>query len=84
MRQWDILEGRLRLPDQEYIALPDRPTVADISYFPFAMPWMFQFLDVEIGNYPQIRAWGNRMMARNAVRGVVERGPTYGHQFDNE
>ncbi|KAJ0121080.1 glutathione S-transferase [Diaporthe amygdali] len=84
VRQWDILEGRLRLPDQEYIALPDRPTVADISYFPFAMPWMFQFLDVEIGNYPQIRAWGNRMMARNAVRGVVERGPTYGHQFDNE
>lgn len=82
VKQWDILESRLGLPNQEYIALPDRPTIADLSYFPFAMPWMFKFLDVEIQGFPKIQAWGERMAARPAVKAVLERGPTYGHDLD--
>ncbi|KAL6235268.1 hypothetical protein BDW75DRAFT_230451 [Aspergillus navahoensis] len=31
LRQWDILEKRLALDGQDYIALKDRPTLADIS-----------------------------------------------------
>lgn len=79
VKQWDILEQRLAQPGQHYIALPDRPSLADISYFPYAMPWMFDFLEVGIEKYPQIKAWGERMMSRPAVRSVVTRGPTYGH-----
>ncbi|KAH8773859.1 glutathione S-transferase [Diaporthe sp. PMI_573] len=79
VRQWDILEQRLGLPNQLYIALPDRPTHADISYFPFAMPWMFKYLDVDIGKYPKIQAWGDRMVARPTMKAVLDRGPTYGH-----
>lgn len=81
IKQWDILEKRLGLPGQQYIALPDRPTVADISYFPFAMPWMFQFLDVDMKGYPNIASWGERMAARPAVKLILERGPTYGHDL---
>lgn len=54
VKQWEILEARLALPNQKYIALRDRPTIADLSYFPFAMPWMFKFLDVDIKRYPHI------------------------------
>ena len=79
LRQWDILDKRLSLPEQEYIALPDRPTLADLSYFPFAMPWMFQFLDVDIKNWPHIQAWSERMLSRPSVKTVLKRGPTYGH-----
>lgn len=79
VQQWKILEKRLSLPDQQYIALPGRPTIADISYFPFAMPWMFKFLNVDIAEYPEIKAWGDRMVARPAVKMILERGPKYGH-----
>lgn len=84
MTQWDILEQRLGLPKQLYIALPDRPTLADISYFPYAMPWMFKFLDVDIQKYPQIQGWGDRMVARPAVKAVLESGPTYGHGLEQD
>jgi glutathione S-transferase len=79
LRQWDILEKRLKETDQQYIALKDRPTLADLSYFPFAMPWMFTFLGVDIKDWPLIQAWGERMLSRPAVARVLERAPTLGH-----
>ncbi|EAW11049.1 glutathione S-transferase gliG [Aspergillus clavatus NRRL 1] len=79
LRQWDILEKRLKEADQQYIALKDRPTLADLSYFPFAMPWMFTFLGVDIKDWPQIQAWSERMLSRPAVARVLERAPTLGH-----
>lgn len=77
--QWDVLNKRLGEEGQNYIALKDRPTIADISYFPFAMPWMFKFLGVDIKDWPNIEAWSERMLAREAVKKILERGPTYGH-----
>lgn len=79
LKQWDIMEKRLALPDQNYVALKDRPTLADLSYFPFAMPWMFKFLSVDIKEWPHIQAWGDRMIERPAVKHVLEVAPTYGH-----
>lgn len=80
LKQWDILEKRLSLPAQDYIALKDRPTLADLSYFPFAMPWMFGFLGVDIKDWPHIDAWSQRMLARPAVEKVLKRAPTIGHE----
>lgn len=79
LKQWDILEQRLSQPGQQYIALPDRPTLADISYFPYAMPWMFTFLGVCIQDWPHIEKWAGRMMSRPAVRQVMETAPKIGH-----
>ncbi|GAB1216603.1 hypothetical protein ATERTT37_005819 [Aspergillus terreus] len=79
LRQWDILEKRLARDGQEYIALKDRPTIADLSYFPFSMPWMFQFLGVDIKDWPSIERWSQRMLARPAVQAVMEMGPQIGH-----
>ena len=80
LRQWDILDKRLSSPKQSYIALPDRPTLADLSYFPFAMPWMFTFLGVAIKDWPNIQVWSEHMLAREAVRKILAQGPTYGHE----
>ncbi|KAH7303235.1 glutathione S-transferase [Stachybotrys elegans] len=80
--QWDIMEKRLSLPGQNYVALPDRPTIADLSYFPFSMPWMFKFLGVDIKDWPHIESWADKMLQRPAVQAILERGPKYGHDLD--
>lgn len=74
-----MLEARLALEEQKYIALPDRPTLADISYFPFSMPWMFGFFGVDINNWPNIKLWGEVMMARPAIQKVMATAPSIGH-----
>ena len=79
IKQWDILDQRLSLPGQHYIALKDRPTLADLSYFPFAMPWMFAFLGVDIKDWPAIESWSRRMLEREAVRQIMERAKRFGH-----
>lgn len=73
------METRLQEPGQTYLALPDRPTIADLSYFPFAMPWMFGFLGENVENWPKIKGWGEKMLKRQAVHDVVRKGPMYGH-----
>ncbi|KAF2973015.1 hypothetical protein GQX73_g508 [Xylaria multiplex] len=79
LRQWDILENRLSEVEQKYVALKDRPTIADLSYLPFAMPWMFDFFHVSIDKWPQIALWSKRMMARPAVKYVLDVAPRYGN-----
>ncbi|OJD30994.1 glutathione s-transferase [Diplodia corticola] len=79
LKAWHMLEGRLALPGQQYVALPDRPTLADLSYFPFAMPWMFGFFGVDIKDWPNIARWSELMLARPAIKRVMERAPTIGH-----
>ncbi|KAK6833499.1 hypothetical protein PG987_008193 [Apiospora arundinis] len=79
VKQWEILEKRLSQPGQDYIALSDRPTLADLSYFPYGMPWMFKFLDVEMSNWPNIVQWATRLAARPAVREILEMAPKIGH-----
>ena len=76
------MEKRLSEPGQFYVALKDRPTLADLSYFPFAMPWMFKFLGVDIKDWPQIKRWSDRMLARPSVKIVMERAPTFGRDIE--
>lgn len=84
LKQWDILDQRLSPPDQKYIALQDRPTLADLSYFPFAMPRMFGFLGVDIKDWPHIDEWHGRMMERPAVQDIMSRAPGFGHDMTEE
>jgi len=79
LKQWDILEKRLSLPEQEFIALSDRPTLADLSYFPFSMPWMFKFFSVDIESWPHIDAWSKKMLTRAAIQEIMEKAPKFGN-----
>lgn len=83
LKQWETLERRLSQPGQDYIAVPDRPTIADLSFLPFAMPYMFNLLEADIDNYKSIQRWCGVMTEREAVQYVLKKGPTYGH-FEDE
>ncbi|GIZ40459.1 hypothetical protein CKM354_000379500 [Cercospora kikuchii] len=80
IKQWDVLEKQLSKPGQDYIAVPDRPTLADLAYYPFAMPWMFKFLGVDVDDWPKIKDWAERMSARPAFEYVLKHAPTIGHE----
>ena len=79
VKQWDILEKRLSPPGPQFIALKARPTLSDLSYFPYAMPGMFTCLGGDIKDWPHLQEWSDRMMARKAVKDIMERAPTFGH-----
>lgn len=79
LRQWDILEQRLSQPGQAYIALKDRATIADLSYLPFSMPYMFALFSVRIEDWPHVHKWSQDMLSRPAVKAVLERASTLGH-----
>jgi len=81
LRQWDILEKRLAEPGQNYIALKDRPTIADLSYLPFSMPYMFKLFEVNIEDWPHIDKWSQDMLSRPAVKLVLDRAPKIGHDL---
>ncbi|KAL9084064.1 MAG: hypothetical protein Q9165_008265 [Trypethelium subeluteriae] len=79
LKQWDILEKRLAEEGQNYVAIAARPTIADLCYLPFAMPWMFSFFGVNVGDWPRVEDWSKRMMERESITRVLKKGPTYGH-----
>ncbi|KAJ5190073.1 glutathione S-transferase GliG-like protein [Penicillium cf. griseofulvum] len=84
IKQWDILNQQLGKDGQHYVALADRPTIADLSYFPFAMPWMFNFLGVNIKDWPHIEAWAERLLARPAIQEIMAQAKTFGHNMTPE
>ncbi|SMQ47120.1 unnamed protein product [Zymoseptoria tritici ST99CH_3D7] len=78
MKQWDLLDARLSQPEHLYIALPGRPTLADVAFLPFAMPAIFEIFGVDISRWPKIAAWSTRMMERPAVKKVLDMAPNIG------
>lgn len=48
LKQWDILKKRFSLRNQNYGATPNKLTLTDLLYFPFAMLWMFNFFGVDM------------------------------------
>jgi glutathione S-transferase len=83
-QQYDILEARLSEPGQEYIALPDRPTIADIANLPFANEKIAATADYDFNDWPRLKAWSERMLVRPAVQRAYQRGSTFGHEPDSD
>ncbi|KAJ6034196.1 hypothetical protein N7499_001402 [Penicillium canescens] len=49
-------------PERIVPALKDKDLgTVERSYFPFAMPWMFKFLGVDIKDWPNIEACADRV-----------------------
>jgi hypothetical protein len=64
---------------QQYVALVDRQARAERSYFPFAMPWIFKFLAVNIKDLLNIEACAGCMLARPAIQDVMSQVKIFGH-----
>ncbi|EHK22000.1 uncharacterized protein TRIVIDRAFT_216157 [Trichoderma virens Gv29-8] len=79
-KQYDILEGRLAQEGQQYLALPDRPTIADIATLPFADEACAVLFGLDLSNWPHTLEWSRRMAARPAVVRARERVAKLGHE----
>lgn len=61
-KQYSILNQRLSEPGQSWIALKDRPTIADISILPFTDHNTLARMQVNIQEWPALAGWYKRMM----------------------
>lgn len=78
-KQYDILEGRLSREGQMYLALKDRPTIADIATLPFADEACATLFGLQLSKWPHTLDWSRRMAARPAVLRARERVSKMGH-----
>lgn len=77
--QYDILERRLNEPGQQYLALKDRPTIADIATLPFAMKSTAELFGLEFEKWPKLQEWSVRMGEREAVKRAWQRVAGFGY-----
>jgi GST-like protein len=66
-RLYGVLDTRLKA--SEYVA-GDEYTIADIAIFPWLRSWKNQ--GIELGDYPQLKAWFEGIASRPAVQRGVE------------
>ncbi|KOS22914.1 Glutathione-S-transferase [Escovopsis weberi] len=66
--QYGILDKHLSQPGQQFIGLKDRPTIADISIYPFADDPTMKRMGIDKADYPALEAWGARFAALPGVR----------------
>ncbi|KAH7048244.1 glutathione S-transferase [Macrophomina phaseolina] len=71
-KQYGILNQRLLEPGQKWIALKDRPTIADIAILPFTDWNTFGRMQVDIETWPALADWYRRMMALPYVKKAYE------------
>jgi glutathione S-transferase len=78
-KQYTILDGRLGLPGQKFVALPDRATIADFATLPFANEKVASVADIDLSEYPRLKDWSERMFAIQGIVRAYERVQTFGH-----
>uniref|UniRef100_A0A093VT20 glutathione transferase n=1 Tax=Talaromyces marneffei PM1 TaxID=1077442 RepID=A0A093VT20_TALMA len=79
-KEYSILEARLNEPGQQYIALADRLTIADIAILPFANAQIAMSAQIEFGEYPALKAWSEKVLAMPEVGRAFMRVQTFGHE----
>jgi glutathione S-transferase len=58
--QYGILEKRLSQPGQQWLGLPDRPTIADIAVYPFADDSTMERMGIDQNSFPALKAWSDK------------------------
>ncbi|KAF4633878.1 hypothetical protein G7Y89_g4247 [Cudoniella acicularis] len=76
--QYSILDKRLAEEGQEYIALKDRPTIADFVNLPFANAQIASTAGYDFGDWPHLKAWSEKMLTRPAVSRALVRVQSFG------
>ncbi len=66
--QYGILNTRLSKPGQKWLALKDRPAIADISVYPFADNPTIARMGLSLDDWPALKDWAERMAQLDGVR----------------
>lgn len=67
-----LLNDHLSQPGQNFIAVKDRPTVADIINYPFADEETSNRLNLPLKDWPAVQAWSRRMHQLEPVRKMYD------------
>ncbi|CAG8926380.1 unnamed protein product [Penicillium salamii] len=76
--EYDFLESRLNEPGQLYVALADRPTIADFAIFPLANEKIAASADLDFNQWPSLKAWSEQMGAFKPVARALHRVSRFG------
>ncbi|ORY13908.1 hypothetical protein BCR34DRAFT_249159 [Clohesyomyces aquaticus] len=76
--QYTILDSRLSEATQSFIALPDRPTIADFATLPFANSEVAAMAGIDLIFWPNLKSWGDRMCQLPAVAVAMKRVTEFG------
>lgn len=58
--QYGILQRHLSQPGQQWIGLKDRPTIADVSIYPFADDPTMARMGLDKNEFPALKVWSDR------------------------
>ncbi|KAF3388875.1 hypothetical protein F1880_003264 [Penicillium rolfsii] len=76
--EYDFLETRLSEPGQLYVALPDRPTIADFAILPLASANVAASAELDFNQWPRLKAWSEQMSAFKPVARALHRIARFG------
>nr|AFK23386.1 glutathione S-transferase [Cordyceps militaris] len=78
---WERAQRQLKHPEQSYVALPDRPSIADIAILPFVTEELASKAGLDLSQWPHLLQWSRRMMDRPAFKDAMVEVETYGHDI---
>ncbi|KAF7936255.1 uncharacterized protein EAE98_002474 [Botrytis deweyae] len=77
-KEYSILENRLQITEQNYIALSDRLTIADIAILPFANENIAASAGIDFSEYPSLQAWSRKLLGLPQIIASFELVTTFG------
>lgn len=76
--EYSFLETRLNEPGQQYIALPDRPTIADFAILPLANEAIATSAELDFSVWPKLKEWSQRVSKLPPVERALHRISRFG------
>lgn len=76
--EYDFLESRLSEPSQLYVALADRPTIADFAIYPLANEKIATSAELDFTQWPKLKAWSEQMSSFKPVARALHRVSRFG------
>jgi glutathione S-transferase len=70
--QYSILNSRLSEPGRRWLALKDRPTIADIANYPFADKPTSARMGLDLEEWPALKEWAERVAELEDVKRAYE------------
>lgn len=70
--RYSLLNDRLSQQGQDFVAIPDRPTIADLINYPFADDETSNRLNLCLKDWPVLERWSQRMSQLEPVRKVYD------------
>ena len=76
--EYNFLEKRLSEPGQTYVAIADRPTIADFAIYPLANEGVAATADIDFNEWPNLKKWSERVSSLPPVAKALYRVARFG------